>query len=45
MTYTLITTRGTVYNFFIKEVAKTYQKAYGGVVFTQHILVDNKSKV
>jgi hypothetical protein len=38
MQYTLITTSGKVYTFFIKAVAETYQQAYGGVVVTQQIL-------
>jgi len=38
MKYTLITSKGKVYTFFIKAVADTYQQAYGGVVITQQIL-------
>ena len=45
MTYTLITKQGKVLTFFLKAVAETYQQAYGGVVFTQQILVDVKSKI
>lgn len=39
MKYTLITKAGKVYTFFLKSVADTYAQAYGGVVFTQQILV------
>jgi len=45
MQYTLMTNSGKVYTFFLQSVAETYQKAYGGVVFTQQILVDQKSQV
>ena len=38
MKYTLITSKGKVYTFFLKTVAVTYQQAYGGVVFTQQVL-------
>ena len=37
MNYTLITKTGRVYTM---TLATTYQQAYGGVVFTQQILVD-----
>ena len=40
MNYTLITKTGKVYTFYIKALADSYQMAYGGVVFTQQILVD-----
>jgi hypothetical protein len=39
MQYTLITKTGKVMQFFVKAVAETYQQAYGGVVFTQQILI------
>jgi len=42
--YTLITKTGKVYNFHIQALAETYQKAYGGVVFTQQILVDKTTQ-
>ena len=42
MKYTLITNQGKVYTFYIKSVADTYAQAFGGVVFTQQILVDQK---
>lgn len=38
MQYTLITGNGEVLTFFIKATAYLYQKAYGGVVFSQQIL-------
>jgi hypothetical protein len=38
MKYTLITSNGKVYTFFIKTVAEQFQQAYGGVVFTQQVL-------
>ena len=40
MQYTLITSKGTVMQFYVKSVADLYQKLNGGVVFTQQILVD-----
>jgi hypothetical protein len=40
MKYTLITAKGTVYQFYIKEVAECYQVVYGGVIVTDEILVD-----
>ena len=44
MKYTLITSKGKVYTFFIRAVAENYQAAYGGVVITQQILVDENTK-
>ena len=38
MQYTLITAKGNVCQFYIKEVAECYQAVYGGVVITQQIL-------
>jgi hypothetical protein len=43
MKFTLITNSGKVYTFYIKALAETYQKAYGGVVFTQQVLVDTET--
>ena len=40
MKYTLITKTGRVYQFYTMSLATTYQQAYGGVVFSQQILVD-----
>jgi hypothetical protein len=44
MKYTLITSKGKVYTFFVRAVAETYQAAYGGVVITQQILVDQNTE-
>ncbi len=44
MKYTVITKAGRVYTFYIKEVAQTYQQAYGGVLVTDEILVDTPSQ-
>jgi hypothetical protein len=41
MNYTLITSRGRVYTFYVKALAETYQRAYGGVIVSDAILVDN----
>jgi hypothetical protein len=38
MNYTLITSKGRVYTFYVKALAEQFQQAYGGVVFTQQIL-------
>ena len=38
MQYTLITAKGSICQFYIKEVAECYQTIYGGVVITQQIL-------
>ena len=43
MKYTLITKQGKVYTFYLKAVADTYAQAFGGVVITQQILVDQKT--
>lgn len=32
MKYTLITSKGKVYTFYLKTVAETYQRAYGGTI-------------
>ena len=40
MNYTLITSTGRVYTFYVLAVAQTYQQAYGGVIVTDDILVD-----
>ncbi len=45
MKYTLITKNGRVMTFFLEVAAQQFQRAYGGVVFTQQILVDEKSTV
>lgn len=38
MTYTLLTRSGRVMQFYVAEMAATYQRLYGGVVFTQQVL-------
>ena len=38
MKFTLITSNGKVFTFFIKSVAETFQQAYGGILFTGSIL-------
>ena len=43
MKFTLITQSGQLYTFYVQAVAETYQQAYGGVIVTNDILVDNKS--
>ena len=40
MTYTVLTKQGFLHVFYIKDMADIYVSAYGGVVFTQQILVD-----
>ena len=45
MKFTLIAGNGKVLTFFIRAVAETYQNAYGGIIVTNDVLVDNKSKV
>lgn len=42
MQYTLITSKGKVYTFFLRAVAEQFQQAYGGVVFTQQVLQNNQ---
>lgn len=44
MKYTLITSKGKIYTFFIRAVAENFQSAYGGVVITQQILVDENTE-
>ena len=45
MKFTLITGNGKVLTFFIRAVAETYQNAFGGIIVTNEVLVDNKSTV
>lgn len=40
MQYTVITKQGTIYTFYIRAVAETYVRAYGGILMTNDILVD-----
>jgi hypothetical protein len=44
MKYTLITSNGKVLTFFILSVAETFQRAYGGQLFTADILVDTSAQ-
>lgn len=44
MQYTLITSKGKIMQFYVKSVAELYQSINGGVVFTQQILVDQKTQ-
>jgi hypothetical protein len=44
MKYTLITSKGKVYTFYVKAVAETYQQAYGGVIVLDDILVDTAAQ-
>ena len=45
MKYTLIDKNGKISLYFVKEVAELYQTLYGGVVFSQQILVDTAVEV
>ena len=38
MKYTLITSNGKVFTFFLKIVAEQFQQAYGGNIITAEIL-------
>jgi hypothetical protein len=38
MKYTLITARGKVFCFYIKEMADMYATLYGGTVITEEVL-------
>lgn len=40
MKYTLVTGKGKVFTFFIKALAETYQKAYGGTLITNEVLTE-----
>ncbi len=40
MQYTLITPKGRIYQFYLKATAEVWQKAYGGQLFCNDILVD-----
>ena len=44
MTYTVITGNGRIHVLTSKALADTFVQAYGGVVFTQQILVDTDSQ-
>ena len=38
MKYTLISPKGRIFTFFLKEVAETFQAAYGGTLIDAGIL-------
>jgi hypothetical protein len=38
MQYTLISSKGRIYTFFLKTVAETFQAAYGGTLIDASIL-------
>jgi hypothetical protein len=40
MKYTLITAKGKIYCFYVKDMADMYSRLYGGTVITEEILVD-----
>lgn len=44
MQYTLITRKGNICRFFLREVAELYQTVYGGVIVTEGILVDETAQ-
>lgn len=44
MTYTVLTRNGFLHVFSVKALAETYVQAYGGVVFTQQVLVDTTAQ-
>ena len=41
MPFSLITSTGKVYTFYIKAVADLYQQIHGGVVFTDQIVAQS----
>ena len=43
MKYTLVTSKGKVFTFFIKAVAETFQQAYGGKIITAEILKETQN--
>ena len=42
MKYTLITSNGKVYTFFLQVVALTFQQAYGGTLVTNAVFSEEK---
>ncbi len=38
MQFTLVTPKGRIYTFYVESVAKTFQQAYGGTLFTEKVL-------
>ena len=47
MKYTLITSKGSVMQFYVEALANTYKEIHGGVVFSQQSLevVDNSANI
>ena len=45
MQYTLITKTGKIMQFYVKELADTYQQHLGGVVFSQQVLATEMPKI
>lgn len=45
MQYTLITKTGKIMQFYVKELADTYQQSLGGVVFSQQVLATETPKI
>lgn len=41
MSYTLITRKGRIMQFYIAATAELYQTLYGGVILTPQILTEN----
>lgn len=44
MKFTLITGNGKVFTFYVKAVAETFQKAYGGTLFTDNIFTQKETQ-
>ena len=45
MNYALITSIGRVYMFYVKEAAEIYQRAYGGTLVDNSILLNAENAV
>jgi len=45
MQYTLLMPTGKVMLFYVEPVANLYRNLYGGVVFSQQVLVDNSADI
>ena len=44
MEYTLITRKGNICRFYVREVAELYQTVYGGVIVTKDIFTKDLTK-
>ena len=44
MNFTLITSNGKVFTFFIKALAEQFQKAYGGKIITDNIFTQKETQ-